>query len=259
MNIQEYISSGIIESYVLGELSAKERSEVDAMGMKHPEVKSEIELVETTLINFAAKTAPAHLKQSILSKIELRDARIVQLETKKSFVSVWLVAASITLFICSAIYILVLMNQLDNLKEYLALTSSEKEKYAKDYEAQSSAYTMMAEQVAILMQPENKKVMLKGMEMAPSALATVYWNQENKDVYINVHQLPMPAADKQYQLWAIVDGKPIDIGMLDLNPDLPPLHKMKTIAGAQAFAVTLEKKGGSTTPTMNAMYLMGNV
>ena len=68
----------------------------------------------------------------------------------------------------------------------------------------------------------------------------------------------MPAKDKQYQLWAIIDGKPIDAGMMDIEAP-GAIHKMKSITGAQAFAVTLEKKGGSANPTMNAMYLMGNV
>jgi hypothetical protein len=34
---------------------------------------------------------------------------------------------------------------------------------------------------------------------------------------------------------------------------------MRSVSGAQAFAVTLEKKGGSLSPTMTAMYLQGNV
>lgn len=260
MNIKDYISSGIIESYLLGHLSHAERAEVEAMAMKHPEVKAEIELVEETLMDIATKTPPpAHLKKSILSKIDLKEAKVVQIETKKSSSTLWLVAASFALLIGSSIYNIILMNKLQSSQDELASINSEKEKYVKDFETQSASYKMMAEQMAILMQPENKKVMLKGMDVAPNALATVYWNQQNKDVYINVNALPAPAEDKQYQLWAIVDGKPVDIGMLDMNPELPPLHKMKTIAGAQAFAVTLEKKGGSPTPTMTAMYLMGNV
>lgn len=259
MNIKDYISSGIIESYLLGQLSEKERSEVEAMAVKYPEVKAEIELVEATLIDIAAKTPPPHLKQNILSKIELKESKVVPLENKKSSSMLWLVAASVALLIGSSAYNIILMNKLQKSQEQLIAINSEKERYVKDFETQSASYKMMAEQMAIMMQPENKKVMLKGMDVAPTALATVYWNQQNKDVYINVNKLPMPSEGKQYQLWAIVDGKPVDIGMLDMNPDLPPLHKMKTIAGAQAFAVTLEKKGGSPTPTMTAMYLMGNV
>lgn len=259
MNIEEYISSGIVESYVLGQLSDAEMAEVTAMALKHPELKAEIELVEDTLLKYASKNPPPALKGKIASKLSLNETSIVSIDQKKIKTSRWLVAASITLLIGSSIYNVILMNKLRSTEDQLSILNSDNEKFVKDFEAQSKSYGEMAEQMAILMQPENKKVMLKGMELAPNALATVLWNQQSKDVYINVNDLPMPSDDKQYQLWAIVDGKPVDIGMLDMNPELPPFHKMKSINGAQAFAVTLEKKGGSPIPTMTAMYLMGNV
>jgi anti-sigma-K factor RskA len=257
LNIQEYISSGVIESYVLGQLSDKERAELETLAKQYPEIKAEIESVEETMMNFASKTPPAKLKREILSKIELKEAKVIPLETKKTSYTLWIAAASVALLIVSAIYSLTLKNRLDSVEEQMTALSLEKEKYVKDFETQSASYRSMAEEMAVVMQPENKKIMLKGMGAAPEAVAAVYWNQNTKDVYINVNSLPAPSADHQYQLWAIVDGKPVDAGIFDL--DSASLHKMKAIDGAQAFAVTLEKKGGSPTPTMTAMYLMGNV
>jgi len=93
---------------------------------------------------------------------------------------------------------------------------------------------------------------------APSSMATVYWNTNSKEVYVLVNQLPKPETGKQYQLWAIVDGKPVDAGVFDLAEG-PQLMKLKTIPNAQAFAITLEKQGGSETPTMTAIFVMGKV
>ena len=56
---------------------------------------------------------------------------------------------------------------------------------------------------------------MKGMEISPASFATVYWDTTSKDVYLLVNNLPKPASDKQYQLWALLDGKPIDVGMID--------------------------------------------
>lgn len=257
MNIQDYISSGIIESYVLGHLSEKERKELEEMAMQHPEVISEIEQVEKTLLNFASKNPPADLKQKIQNKLDFNENKVIQMEPKKN--RTWLVAASIALLIGSSIYNIVLMNKLKDTEDQLAVVSSDNEKYVRDFEAQSKSYGEMAQEMAVLMSPENKKIMLKGMDVAPSSMAVIYWNQNTKDVYINVNSLPVPSEDKQYQLWAIVDGKPVDAGVFEMKSDSASLQKMKTIIGAQAFAVTLEKKGGNPTPTMTAMYLMGNV
>ena len=92
----------------------------------------------------------------------------------------------------------------------------------------------------------------------PSSMATVYWDTKSKEVYLLVNQLPKPVANKQYQLWAIVDGKPVDVGIFDSVEGLS-FVKLKTIQKAEAFAITLEKKGGSATPDMEAMYVMGKV
>ncbi len=259
MTVEEYISSGIIERYIVGELSEKERIDVEAMAMQYPEVKAEIELTEATLMNFASKTPPVRLKQKIAGRLDINTAKVIPLNEKKSSSLMWLVAASLLLLVGSSIYNVILTTKLSETEDQLAVINSQNQKFVSDFDAQSKSYGEMAQQMAILMNPNNNKVMLKGMDIAPTALAIVYWNKQNKDVYINVNALPSAADGMQYQLWAIVDGKPVDIGMLDMNPDLPPLHKMKSINGAQAFAVTLEKKGGSPTPNMNAMYLMGNV
>ena len=69
--------------------------------------------------------------------------------------------------------------------------------------------------------------------------------------------MPDIPSDKQYQLWAIVDGKPIDMGVFDLQLEVNELIEIPHIENAQAFAVTLEKRGGVASPTMEAMYVLG--
>jgi hypothetical protein len=110
----------------------------------------------------------------------------------------------------------------------------------------------------MIMNRKNRVVDLKGMEASPSSSATVYWNPNSKKVMLNVENLPMPPNDMQYQLWALKDGKPIDAGVFDMGDD--PMHMMNTpIENADAFAVTLEKKGGSKEPTMSQIYLAGKI
>jgi anti-sigma-K factor RskA len=72
-------------------------------------------------------------------------------------------------------------------------------------------------------------------------------------------KLPPAPAGKQYQLWSIVDDKPVDIGMLDDHFESKLLKMKNTRSGSVAFAITLEKTGGSPTPTMEEMYVMGKV
>ena len=70
--------------------------------------------------------------------------------------------------------------------------------------------------------------------------------------------MPVNDKDHQYQLWALVGGKPIDLGVFDKSPkDTTDMKEMKSIASAEAFAVTLEPRGGSINPTMNEMMVLG--
>jgi hypothetical protein len=93
---------------------------------------------------------------------------------------------------------------------------------------------------------------------SPGSMATIYWNKSTKDVFLLLNNMPQPESGKQYQLWAIVGGKPVDKGVFNMN-DAGALIKMKNTPEAEAFAVTLEKQGGSPTPTMNQMYVMGTI
>jgi anti-sigma-K factor RskA len=61
-------------------------------------------------------------------------------------------------------------------------------------------------------------------------------------------------------LWAMVNGKPVDLGVFDAqNQPKKLLLAMKEVGDAQAFAVTLEKRGGSASPTMEKMVVLGAV
>ena len=73
--------------------------------------------------------------------------------------------------------------------------------------------------------------------------------------------MPAPPSDKQYQLWALLDGKPIDLGMLNFDAKQKKLLvRMKNAQNAQAFAITLEKKDrpDPSTPAGD-MYVMGKL
>ena len=116
----------------------------------------------------------------------------------------------------------------------------------------------MESSMAVLQSPYNKPVMMKGLPVSPNSMAMIYWNMQTHEVYLNIHQLPTPPEGKQYQLWALAGGKPIDAGVFDVK-DSMEVQKMKVIDDAEAFAVTLENTGGNPTPTLSAMYLMGQL
>lgn len=266
MNTSEYISSGILESYVLDQLSDEERAAVKVMALKHPEIQEEIQSIEKTLEEYSktkSKVPPAHLKDKIAAQLEFSEPQAIPVtysHKKKVIPMYWLIAASVALLI-SLTYNFFLYNQLSDVTSELMTVEMDKQYFASQFETQRTAYEDAKKHLAIVAQNGNKTVILKGLDNAPNAIASIYWNQSSKEVFLNISEIPTPPENKQYQLWAIVNGKPVDAGIFDLTPNsnTAVLQKMKSVADAQAFAITLEKKGGTKVPTLNAMYLLGNV
>ncbi|WP_031528628.1 anti-sigma factor [Dyadobacter crusticola] len=107
--------------------------------------------------------------------------------------------------------------------------------------------------------PQYKVVKMAGMPKSPQSSVAAFWNQQTNEVMLDVQNLPAAPAGKQYQLWTIVDNKPVDIGMIDKDFAGKVLRMKNTKPGAVAFAITLEKEGGVPSPTMEEMYVMGKV
>ena len=103
-------------------------------------------------------------------------------------------------------------------------------------------------------------VKLAGVANSPKAKMLVYWNKNNKNILINHRAMDLPKTDKthEYQLWALVDGKPVSLGVFGENAK-EAVQQMVTVPKAQAFAVTIEPIGGSVNPTMEKMVVMGGV
>lgn len=108
---------------------------------------------------------------------------------------------------------------------------------------ESTAQLRTMEQDAEILRHPMKPVALTGTPVAPQAQATVFWDTTGKrDVYMVINNLPQAPSDRQYQLWALLDGKPIDLGVFELEQK-PLVIKMKNVQKAQAFAITLERRG----------------
>lgn len=280
MNIQEYISSGIVESYVLGLADKSERAEFERMCAEHPEVLSarnafEIALEKQAVTN--ALTPPVQVRNRLFEEIKAAQAKPNHHDinspnsdySRQQLAPVatmswirYLAAASVILLIGSTVLNLYFFNQYRSYSQrYDELLASQTE-LANSNRVLQSKLNGYQENLAMITKPEVEVVSLSGAAVPgntdSSKLVTVFWNQDSKDVFLLVNNLPQPAADKQYQLWALVDGVPVDAGVFIMDGEQSILS-MKNIPKAQAFAITLEPKGGSKSPTLETMQVLGKV
>jgi anti-sigma-K factor RskA len=261
VNIQEYISSGVIESYVLGLASAEERAAFEELEVLHPEVRAAREAFELSLENHAlsnAITPPSEIKQKVWATIKPVVGMQSETPVRRIGMARYMSAAAIILLIGSTALNFYFYNRYRSTTTKYDELVAGMQQMAKDNSVQQAKLDLYASSFRMMNDTNMAVVALKGRPLSPLSKSTIYWDKQTKNVWLQVNNLPEPSAGTQYQLWAIVDGQPVDAGVFDVT-DPYAMVKLKNIPRAEAFAITLEKKGGSPAPHLDAMYVMGAV
>jgi len=286
VDVQRYISSGIIESYIAGLLSIQEVQEVEEAIAQNPEVKAaatSCQLDMEQYVKMHAVVPPVGIKSRIMDMLakeatpegetqlpqELRTPVHTFAQTfaeqpaeypapNRSWQ--YAAAAAVVLLLGSAVFNYIYFNKYTDYKtRYEEVLTAQQTLTAGNQQYQTSLAAAQKE-LDLMKDPGFKWIKMLGVGKHTGNVATICWNPESQDVYLLAQVLPKPAPDMQYQLWAIVNGKPIDAGVFDMGEGMDKaMQKMKAVTNAQVFAVTLEKKGGSTKPTLDQMFVAGKV
>lgn len=271
-NVKAYIESGILELYVLGDISAEEKLQVEDMASKYPEIKAEITEIERSMEFYAEEHAvepSENLRHRVLGSllVNLGDDRIftkaVTHQDDDNIVTLpvnrvnnfykYGFAACLTLLLMSVYGLINLYSKLQDSNTQLTALQTDKLRIANQV-------NLMDSQLDMYRDTTYKVLRLKGLPKTPTAAMILAWNSVSKKVMVDVQSMKLPKHDDkhQYQLWALVSGKPVDMGTFDMpEADTAGIKEMKAIASAQGFAVTLEPMGGSVNPTMDQMVVIG--
>lgn len=275
MHNEDYIASGILELYAAGGLSRAEREEVEHRAAASPEIRLALDEACAAMENYArlyATQPRAELKNRIFNEIgnpmpeqglESDEASpVVPLypeNHREASAYKWMFAASIVLFLISGFVSFHFYTKWQQAEEKLAGVIASEQVLAQNFRTTSLKAQQQEKTLSILRNPDFKLLRLQGVEAHPDASMLVYWNPALQDVYVDEVTLPAAPSGKQYQLWALKDGKPIDAGMIEVTDGKASLQQMKKIQAAEAFAVTLEPAGGSAQPTLEQLTVIGNI
>jgi anti-sigma-K factor RskA len=259
VNIKEYISSGIIESYVLGLASEEERAEFEQLCLQYPELVTARNEFEEKLEQQAFKqaiTPPAFLKQVSPPK----EAKIITMDTKPRNTGLlrFVAAASVILFLAAGYFAYNLYNKNKDLKQ------SNTDLEAKISRIDSAVNSMKEEQEMVqnaVRNPNTTVVTLAALKQNPNPpSAAVYWDTASASVFLLVKNMPQLPSDKQYQLWSIIDNagklKPTSLGLFDGGNEKLMLRMDKS-QKADAFAITVENRGNPGGPNLEQLQVMG--
>lgn len=268
MEANNIISSGILELYATGLALDEEVKLVHEYIISYPEVATELALIEARMEmyakSFAVQPHPS-VKDKIFVRINSEDttAKVVTLTDHSAVAAakiigisaLWkfAIVASIVLLVGSVALNVLLYNKSN-------VTAKNLQQSEKELAGLREENKLIEGNMQVVQNKFSKSVSLRGLDAAPDAAAKIFWMENTGEVYIEPSNLPEAPPGKQYQLWGIVDGKPVSGGMIlgSKKGDKFRIQKMKTFGRVEAFAVTLENEPGNVAPK-GPMYVMGKM
>lgn len=260
MDIKEYIQSGIVESYVMGLADPEEKASMENAMRQYPEVREAVEAFELLLEKQTIEQAvepPLYLKDKIKETIFTREISGSETPVLNRFTNwKYRFVAAAALLVGSLVLNYFLYQNSQYFKEQYYALVGEKQLIASNVINLNNKINTLEESLVLLQTPGLKQINLAGVKGQEQAAAVVYWKPESGEVYLLPSGLSPLEEGLDYQLWAIVDGKPVDAGVIG---DCGVVCAMKPIPQAQAFAITVEEKGGKPTPNLEQLRVMGEV
>ncbi len=252
MDIDQYISSGILEAYLLGNLPEREKKALEQLMEQHDTLKEELISIQNTLEAMAHQLAIVpedSTREDFLEKLHQlqkeQAAKVQPIHHRWPLTRLQIAASIVWLLITFSIPVYF----------YLQL-----KKVQTEFDEALSQNKTLSAYLYVVRNPDFAQISLAATETSPGQYAAVFWNPTTGELYLDASGLSSPDPAQQYQLWALQGEKPVSMGVFDPDQENSPgLKKMEIIRQADAFAVTLEPHGGSREPTVSALQVMGKV
>jgi hypothetical protein len=251
MDINNYISSGIIEMYVTGLCSAEESMELELLRTQYPQlndavIQFEIEFEKNALQIGTITGNP--LDSKIINALQQLQTPVALLQPKVKRLN-WLkplAAAAVLLLIISSIF------------NYTFYKKNKEQQIALNSKGPQSA-SLPEVDYNILKDPTITPVAMYGVAPHNICRCTLFWDKKTGKVYMMIHHLVPSTNEKKYQLWAMVNDKPVNVGMVNDGIRDRFIELQHVPEAATAFSVTLENASGSATPTEGNQWLYGKI
>lgn len=238
--LHSFLKEDLLERYLLEQTNPLETEKVERYLSLYPEVRKEYELLQDNLELFVQQytvKAPSHLKETILNQVKKTP------EKKKNYYFLAVAACFGTLIFGAISFYFFKQNQLLEEKNFLAnhkIRVMERDMMDKLEDLRN--------QYIVLNNPNTKRVKIQGNQKAENLKAVAYINPVKKLSYINMKNLPQLPENQCYQMWTMVNGELLNLGVIDQKEDPNKLLSLPYSEEAISY-ITIEPQGGNNTPS----------
>jgi anti-sigma-K factor RskA len=239
--IKIFLDSDLLEKYLLGATTGIEAMQVERYIAMYPEVRDSYNELQDNLEIFA-KLHAIEAPQGLKDKIQLRIK--AERSGRKKFFR-YAIAASITAIMFAGISTF-FWNQNQSLLQENSVVSNKIKLLEENMKEQLED---VRNQFIVLNNPQTKKYNVKGNQKAKDLKAVAYINPVKKLSYINVSKLPHIPESQCFQMWAEVNGKMINLGIIEEAGNQQKLMALPYAENAVGY-ITIEQKGGNNVPNV---------
>ncbi|MEB8344450.1 anti-sigma factor [Flavobacteriaceae bacterium KMM 6898] len=264
MDVNKYITSGIIELYVAGTLSEEENLEVNRNAELYPEIKAEILSIEAAILALSKAAAPVRSGSKefndIKNRIEaLMDTKVIKMSDSKTN---WFTYVGWAASVLLAAGMLWMYNENTQLKSEINVASQTNEVLEQQIFEANTSLEKSKELLTTIRDKNIEVIAMGGQTVSPTSYAKAYWNKEEQKVFIDAQGLPEPPDGMVYQVWSLKLSPltPTSMGLLeDFKNDDNKVFAFANPNESEAFGITLEPAGGSEFPNLEQLYTLGAV
>ncbi|NNF34993.1 MAG: anti-sigma factor [Saprospiraceae bacterium] len=244
MTLEQIRNSGLLEAFVIGDISQDDKMVVMDVIAKYPELKNDLAEIENALQLYASahQVEPSeNLKENILKQAKM-SASTSSDDLKTPPGNSWYRYLWWMGWIALAAIFFWKNNQLNQLQaEYDQLRL-----------ACDSLQEIQDQQIRVFndIRDENNQIFaVNATEKYPDTDLYLHVNATSNTNYIQIKNLPPINANQSYQLWSLKGDQAIPLDVFQGEGD--NIFNVQFEPGTDAYAITIEPLGGQQTPTLD--------
>ena len=244
--LHNFLNSNLLNKYLVGETSFEESKEVEHFISNYPEAAKAYETLQNNL-EIIAKAGAVDIPNDILTDIlqsldEKSDTKVIQLVQNRK--TPWYsIAASAAAVLFAATSFMLYQKNL-NLNNENNVVVEEIFDLRGDIDKNNSKLDELSIELMKLNNPDSRKYVINGNDRAKNLKTVAYINSVEKTSMIDVITLPQLPEEQHYQIWAELQDRMVNLGILDESDR--KLKQIPYMEDALALSIKISTKGDDT-------------
>jgi len=243
--LHNFLNSNLLNKYLVGDTSIEESKDVEHFISNYPEAAQAYEELQDNLEIVAkagAVEAPNHILSNLLDTIEdTNDTKVIHLTQNRR--TPWYSIAASAAAILFAVTSFILYQKNIQLNQENNIVVEEIFDLRSDIESNNSKLDQLSRELLKLNNPDARKYVINGNERAKNLKTVAYINPVEKTSMIDVITLPQLPEEQQYQIWAELQDRMVNLGILDESDRR--LKQIPYMEDALALSIKIGTKGNN--------------